>query len=100
MAFDPLACLGGMFFAGITRKTDDEDMPIWRRALAGTFTAIVVAGVSGIAGGYVSGQIVLREHEIKIGQIKERQTEDRAEIKGEIKDVSLRLRDLELRRTK
>lgn len=101
MAFDPLSCLGGVFMVGMTRRGDsDQTHPFWLRSIAGIATALLVATVSGVASGFVSAQVVLREHAVKIEKLEERQVEDRVMLRDSVRDVSNRLRDVEMRKFK
>lgn len=101
MALDPLHCLGAMVFAGMTtRRTDDNSQPAFRRWILGVASGVVVGLVGGMAGGYLGSAIALAQHEVKLEQLKERQAEDRSERRVEIRALSDRLRDLELRRLK
>ena len=101
MAFDPLHCLAAMVFAGMTtRRTDDNTQPAIRRWIMGVASGVAVGLTGGVAGGYLGSAIALAQHEVKLEQLKERQAEDRVERRGDIRALSDRLRDLELRRIK
>lgn len=103
MAFDPLHCLGAVFLVGMTRKTDksNEEPPpgpiktMFMRTTAGILTASLIGVTGGATGSYVTTQILLARHTIKIEQLEIRQTEDRIQHKDDIRDTNARIRDLE-----